>query len=85
MFNLVKYNALQNQKKAAMESPDNRTEQVDEYLEAMRAQINEMKMEMLDAVNQVIYEHSGEGRKGRIDRVREIREESKEKAEGKKE
>jgi hypothetical protein len=71
--------------KAAMESPDNRTEQVDEYLEAMRAQINEMKMEMLDAVDEVIYNNSGKGRKGRIDRVREIREESKAKAEGKKE
>lgn len=67
--------------KAAMESPDNRTEQVDEYLEAMRAQINEMKMEMLDAIDEVIYNNSGAGRKGRIDRVREIREESKAKAE----
>ncbi len=66
-------------KKAQKESDG--SESANEYLQAMRDQINEMKMEMLDAVNQVIYEHSGEGRKGRIDRVREIREESKAKAE----
>ena len=65
--------------KAAMESPDNRTEQVDEYLEAMRAQINEMKMEMLDAIDEVIYNNSGAGRRSRIDRVREIERDSKEK------
>jgi hypothetical protein len=68
-------------KKAQKESDG--SESANEYLEAMRAQINEMKMEMLDAVNQVIYEHSGEGRKGRIDRVREIEKESKEKAKSK--
>lgn len=64
-------------KKAQKESDG--SESANEYLQAMRDQINEMKMEMLDAVNQVIYEHSGEGRKGRIDRVREIEKESKEK------
>ena len=52
----------------------------EDVIEDWKRQIAEEKILMLDEIQQVIYEHSGEGRKGRIDRVREIREESKEKA-----
>jgi hypothetical protein len=68
-------------KKAEKESDG--SESANEYLQAMRDQINEMKMEMLDAIDEVIYNNSGAGRKGRIDRVREIEKESKEKAKSK--
>lgn len=64
-------------KKAQKESDG--SESANEYLQAMRDQINEMKMEMLDAIDEVIYNNSGEGRRGRIDRVREIERDSKEK------
>lgn len=71
--------AYKKAEKVAMESQGEWTEQTDEYLQAMRDQINEVKMEMLDAVDEIIYNNSGEGRKGRIDRVNEIKEASKEK------
>ena len=64
-------------KKAQKESDG--SESANEYLQAMRDQINEMKMEMLDAIDEVIYNNSGAGRRSRIDRVREIERDSKEK------
>lgn len=69
---------LEKQYKAAQKASDG-SEAAEEYLQAMRDQINEVKMEMLDAVDEIIYNNSGEGRRGRIDRVREIERESKEK------
>ena len=51
-----------------------------EQLEAVRADITEAKMQMLDEIQQVIYENSGDLRKKEIDYVRGIEERSKEKA-----
>jgi hypothetical protein len=58
-----------------------------DQLEAVRADITEAKMEMLDEIQQVIYEHSGEVtldnlfglRKPTMDYVKGIEERSKEK------
>jgi hypothetical protein len=52
-----------------------------EQLEAVRADITEAKMQMLDEIQQVIYEHSGDLRKKEIDYVKGIEERSKEKNE----
>jgi hypothetical protein len=54
-----------------------------EQLEAVRADITEAKMQMLDEIQQVIYEHSGDLRKKEIDYVRGIEERSKAKAKAK--
>jgi hypothetical protein len=51
-----------------------------EQLEAVRADITEAKMQMLDEIQQVIYENSGDLRKKEIDYVRGIEERSKAKA-----
>ena len=55
----------------------------EENLQALRDEINNAKMEMLDEVEQIIYENSGDGRKARIDRVKEIENKSKAKYERK--
>lgn len=63
------------------------SEEYREQLEELRLQITEYKMEMLDEVEQIKYEHSGEVtldnlfglRKRIIDRVNEVERESKEK------
>lgn len=49
----------------------------EDTLEEYKRLIVDEKMRMLHEIQQVIYEGSGEGRKARIDRVREIEQESK--------
>jgi hypothetical protein len=56
------------------------SEEYREQLEAVRADITEAKMQMLDEIQQVIYEHSGDLRKKEIDYVIGIEERSKAKA-----
>jgi hypothetical protein len=63
------------------------SEEYREHLEAIKADITEYKMELLDEIEQIKYEHSGEVtldnlfglRKRIIDRVNEVERESKEK------
>ena len=55
------------------------SEEYREQLEELRLQITEDKMEMLDEIQQIKYEHGSEMRKRIIDRVKEVETESKEK------
>jgi len=55
------------------------SEEYREQLEEIRSSITERKMEMLDEIQQIKYEHSGDLRKRIIDRVNEVEQESKEK------
>lgn len=55
------------------------SEEYREHLEAIKADITERKMELLDEIEQIKYEHANDLRKRIIDRVNEVERESKEK------
>ena len=55
------------------------SEEYREQLEEIRNAITERKMEMIDEIQQIKYEHSGDLRKRIIEYVNEVEQESKEK------
>ena len=71
---------MEKEYKKALKNSDG-SDASEEMLEAMKNEITEAKMEMLEAIDQVVYENSGDYRKKKIDKVKELEEKSKSKYE----